>query len=130
MFTYKFIHYGIVPNLTELNPAYYNSNEMIKSGEAVRVYEYNAPLRIYAYTNLKHRRETSLGLHKYTGTIDNIYDINKDELELKKRLDHTNSDERFTQLEKLIFSNGYNGYYVDNYETIAIFVCVNVKEVK
>lgn len=127
-----FNHFSKVSNLTELDSAYFNSNVGIKSGENERVVKYNAPLRVYGYTNLKQHREIGLGIHKYTGTINGIYDINEDKLKLKRDARDVisgNSEERFTLIEKLIKSKGFNGYWVDSYNIVAIFVKVKVKEV-
>lgn len=128
-----FIHYSGVKDLTTLDPAFFNSNDFISSAEADRVKLYNAPLRVYGYTYREQRREAGLGIHKYNGVAKNVYDINKDVLGFKKvcwrffrRYPIDTSEERFSFLENYIQKRGFDGYYVDAYRVVAMFIKTEV----
>jgi len=127
-----FIHYSRINDLTELDPAFFNSNDFIKSGEANRVELYNAPLRVYGYTYRKQRREAGLGIHKYNGVAVNVYDIHKDTLEFKRicwryfrRYPIEDSNERGSFIENYIKRRGFDGY-INTYNVVAIFVKTKV----
>lgn len=74
----KFIHFSHYSDLKVLDPAFWNSNDLIKNGEAERIKHYDAPLRIYAYFGAKPQAispEVGLGPFIYTGWIDDIYNM-------------------------------------------------------
>lgn len=107
------IHYGNVPDLTELDPRRYGQG--MRGQEAARVAGHRRlSKRVYFYPWEQRRPfpqpESGVGPHIYATRLRNVYDLNADPRNLIGRMGRATGDQFHNRLELAIANEDFDGY--------------------
>ena len=100
-------HYSRRPDLTEVDPAYYGTNNPGEDVARTMGRPDGNPRRSYFYVGQPGdvMPEHNLGEHAYTTTSDKLYDLSKDPLKVNR----STSPRDLNRMEQVIRAHGYEG---------------------
>jgi hypothetical protein len=100
-------HYSRRPDLTEVDPAYYGTNNPGEDVARTMGRPDGNPRRSYFYVGQPGdvMPEQNLGEHAYTTTSDKLYDLSENPLNLKRG----NSPRDLNRMEQVVRAHGYEG---------------------